>query len=160
MPVYICRTGETAHQSPFAMGALNQELKQSSDRLKEAQFTISLNFFIGRQRTVLLAGFALKTQGSFVNGLTPFLAARAGFFLSFMLRTPPSLNLPFFFNSAAARATYAVMTPFTTFALMPAPSAMLVKAWLAVKPDAPAFFMAFIAGAMVPTTKCKDGNCW
>merc|ERR1719162_1054302 len=93
MPVYICRTGETAHQSPFAMGALNQELKQCSDRLKQAQFTISLNFFIGRQRTVLLAGFALKTQGSLVNGLTPFLAAVAGFFLSFMLRTPKKFEL-------------------------------------------------------------------
>merc|ERR1740139_383881 len=115
----------------------------------KAQFTISLNFFIGKHLTVLLAGFALKTHGSLVKGLRPFLAAVAGFFLSFMLRTPPSLNLPFFFNSVAPRARYAVMTPLTTFALRPCPSATAENAALAVKPDAPAFFMVFIAGAIV-----------
>merc|ERR1740124_1028405 len=126
---------------------------------KTAQFTISLNFFIGKHLTVLLAGLALKTQGSLVNGLMPFFAAVAGFFLSFMLSTPPSLNLPFFFSSVAARARYATITPFTTLGLSSTPSATLVKAALAVNPDAPAaFFMAFIAGAMMLSTKCKDGN--
>ena len=41
--------------------------------------TISLTFVIGNTRTVLLAGSALKTQGSFANGLTPLRAAFAGF---------------------------------------------------------------------------------
>jgi len=55
---------------------------------------MTLNFFIGHL-TVLQAELALKMQGSLVNGLMPFLAAVAGFFFSFMISTPPSLNLQF-----------------------------------------------------------------
>ena len=52
--------------------------------------------------TPLLAGLALKTHGSLVKGFAPLQAFVAGFFFNFMLSDPPSLNLPFFFNSAAA----------------------------------------------------------
>ena len=62
--------------------------------LKPDQLTISLNFFIGSARTVLDAGFALKTQGSLVKGFTPFLAGDAGFFFSFKFNAPASLNEP------------------------------------------------------------------
>ena len=50
------------------------------------QFTISLNFFIGKHLTILLAGLDLHTQGSLVNGLTHVRAAVAGFFFNLMLR--------------------------------------------------------------------------
>merc|ERR1719373_883963 len=113
------------------------------------QLTISLSFFIGKTRTVLLAGLALNTQGSLVKGFTPLRAATAGFFLSFMLRSPPSLNLPFFFNSPAASSRYEVTTALTCFGLSSVLSATLENAALAVKPAAPAFFIAFIAGAMM-----------
>ena len=70
--------------------------------LKLDQLTISLNFFIGSARTVFDAGFALKTQGSFVKGFTPFLAGDAGFFFSFKFNAPPSLKEPADFNWLAA----------------------------------------------------------
>merc|ERR1719326_2383863 len=62
------------------------------------QLIISLSFFMGRARTVLLAGFALKTHGSLVKGLTPLRAGRAGFFLSFKFNAPASLKDPLFFS--------------------------------------------------------------
>merc|ERR1719189_437664 len=121
-------------------------------RLEIAQFTISLNFFIGNTLTVLLAGLALKTHGSLVKGLTPLRAATAGFFFSFMFKTPPSLNLPFFFSSEAANSKYVVTTAFTFFGFNSVDSATLLKAALIVMAPVPAAFMAFmdfIAGAMV-----------
>merc|ERR1712013_792725 len=66
------------------------------------QLIISLSFFIGRTLTVLDAGFALKVQGSFVKGLTPFLAGVAFFFFNFMFSAPPNLKLPEDFSSFAA----------------------------------------------------------
>merc|ERR1719436_2089621 len=88
-----------------------------------SQLTISLNFFIGKARTVLLAGFALKTHGSFVKGFTPLRAGRAGFFLSFMFKAPASLKEPFFFNSEAATETIPSTTALTSFAFSPVLSA-------------------------------------
>merc|ERR1719373_49034 len=113
------------------------------------QLTISLSFFIGKTRTVLLAGLALNTQGSLVKGFTPLRAATAGFFLSFMLRSPPSLNLPFFFNSVAANSKYEVTTALTFFGFNSVDSATWLKTALCVNPLA-AFmtFMDFMAGAM------------
>merc|ERR550532_122665 len=69
------------------------------------QLMASFNFFIGKTRTVLLAGLALKTHGSLVKGLMPLRAGLAGFFFNFMLSTPPNLKAPFFFNSLAANST-------------------------------------------------------
>merc|ERR1719275_282372 len=115
------------------------------------QFTMSFSFFIGKTRTVLLAGLALKTQGSLVKGLTPLRAATAGFFLSFMFKTPPSLNLPFFFNSVAANSRYELTTALTFFGFNSVDSATLLKAALIVNPAPPAAFMAFMdfmAGAI------------
>merc|ERR1719162_1076420 len=104
-----------------------------------------LNFLLALTRTFLLAGLALKTQGSLVNGFTPFRAGLAAFVLSFMLRTPPKLNLPFFFNSAAASSTYVVTTAFTCFGLSSVASAILLAAWDAVSPSAPVAFLAVAA---------------
>merc|ERR1712093_663408 len=56
--------------------------------------SISLSFFIGRQRTVFEAGFALNTHGSLVKGLTPLRAFVAGLFFSFMLSIPAILKEP------------------------------------------------------------------
>merc|ERR1719198_2454319 len=83
-------SGETAHREQE-----KSEVQQYC-RLHDshsAQLTISLSFFIGRARTVLDAGLALKVHGSFVNGLTPFRAGWAGFFFSFMFKAPASGNL-------------------------------------------------------------------
>merc|ERR1719490_72457 len=126
-----------------------------------AQFTISLNFFIGSTRTVLLAGLALKTHGSLVKGLTPLRAATAGFFLSFMFKTPPSLNLPFFFNSVAANSRYELTTALTFFGFNSVDSATLLKAALIVNPAPPVAFMAFMdfmAGAIATSRPSAETN--
>merc|ERR1719436_1363508 len=103
---------------------------------QQSQLTISLNFFMGNALTVLDAGLALNTQGSFVNGFTPFRAGVAGFCLSCVAATP---------NIAST-------VPFTSFAFKPVDSATDLYAAVAVIGFAPfatlaAFiaFMAFIA---------------
>merc|ERR1711903_78644 len=68
------------------------------------QLTISFNFFIGMAFTVFDAGFALKTQGSFVKGFTPLRAFVAGLTFSFKLSIPASLKDPDFFICSAANA--------------------------------------------------------
>merc|ERR1712151_564982 len=82
------RYGETAHRDLKA---------PKGSRAVHAQFTSSLSFFIGSAFTVLEAGLALKTQGSFVNGFTPLRAGVAGFDFSFRLSMPAILNEPVFF---------------------------------------------------------------
>src|SRR6478735_1892561 len=59
-----------------------------------AQFTNALRLFSGRARTFLEAGFALKIIFSFVNGLMPSRAFVAGFFTTFSLSRPGSVNRP------------------------------------------------------------------
>ncbi len=121
--------------------------KPETESAAETQLTISLNFFIGNTRTVLLAGLALKTQGSFVNGLTPLRAAFAGFFFSFMFSTPPSSNLPFF-NSVGA--SDAETTPHFFMAL-------IAFFFMAGAAGAAAFFVAFFIAfmaAMVSSHEC------
>jgi hypothetical protein len=54
-----------------------------------------------------------------VNGFTPFFAALAGFFFTFMLMTPASLNFPFAFSCAAASAMYASTHSLTCFDFKP-----------------------------------------
>ena len=49
------------------------------------KFTASDKFFIARTRTVLDAGFALKTQGSLVTKFTPLRAGVASFFFNFSI---------------------------------------------------------------------------
>merc|ERR1712187_690106 len=83
------------------------------------QFTNSFNFFIGRALTVLDAGLALKTHGSFVKGLTPLRAGVAGFDFNFKLSAPAILKEPDFFSWSAATPTKASITPFTSFDFKP-----------------------------------------
>merc|ERR1712203_223725 len=90
---------------------------------KHSQFTIDLNFFIGNPLTVLDAGFALNTQGSLVNGFTPFRAGVAGFDFNFKFNAPPILKDPFFFSSLAANVNKHSTAPFTSLAFKPADSA-------------------------------------
>ena len=52
----------------------------------------SFSFFMAKTFTVFEAGFALKTHGSLVKGLTPFRAGVAGFFFSFMFSIPADLK--------------------------------------------------------------------
>merc|ERR1719208_481947 len=110
--------GETAHRAWSETDHIN-----NVRHVKALQLTISLNFFIGSTRTVLLAGLALKTHGSLVKGLTPFRAGCAGFFLSFMFSAPASLKEPVFFNSVAATLTIPSITAFTSLAFSPVVSA-------------------------------------
>merc|ERR1712070_891112 len=77
------------------------------------QFKASFNFFMASALTVFEAGFALKTQGSFVKGLMPFFAGVAFFFFNFKFNMPASLKFPFFLISAHATPKRASMTPFT-----------------------------------------------
>merc|ERR1719229_758476 len=135
------RPGESAHLGrscgPFALTAA-------------AQLTISLNFFMGKPLTVLLAGFALNTHGSFVKGLTPFRAGVAGLFLSFRLTQAPILKDPCFLSSAAATANKPSTAALTSFAFNPTVSATAAYPPETVKtPDVLALgfvaFMAFMA---------------
>merc|ERR1711862_870515 len=104
---------------------------------------MALNFFIGKPFTVLEAGFALNTQGSFVKGFTPLRAGVAGFDFNFKFNTAPILNDPAFFNSAAAKVNKPSTTPFTSFGFKPVVSATALYAPVAVMaPD-------FIAGALI-----------
>jgi len=121
-----------------------------ADHLK-VQFNASFNFFMASALTVLEAGLALKTQGSLVNGLMPFFAGVAGFFFNFKFNMPASLKLPFFLISAAATPKRASTTPFTCLFFKPFVSATDAMTWVWVSaPDfMAAFFMAFIAGAIV-----------
>merc|ERR1711918_125179 len=91
---------------------------------QETQLTISLNFFMGSALTVLEAGFALKTHGSLVKGFTPLRAAVAGFFFSFKLSAPPSLNLPEALSCCAASATIPSIALFSSLDFNPVFSAM------------------------------------
>merc|ERR1719197_1962741 len=111
------------------------------------QLTIALSFFIGRALTVFEAGFALKTHGSLVKGLTPLRAGRAGLFLSLRFRAPASLKDPFFLSCSAAISMIPSMTAFTSLLFKPVVSATELYAPLAVMADPAAFiaFMAFIA---------------
>merc|ERR1719281_541841 len=114
------------------------------------QFTSSFNFFMGSALTVLDAGFALKTHGSFVNGFTPFRAGVAGFDFSFRLSMPAILNEPVFFSWSAATPTTASTVCFTCDVFKPVVSATDLYASVAV--IALALFIAFI-GAIARTPK-------
>merc|ERR1719321_1194158 len=109
-----------------------------------AQLMASLIFFMAMALTVLDAGLALNTHGSFVKGFTPLRAGVAGFFFSFKFKTPPNLKDPFFFNWSAATLNKPSTAAFTSFGFKPALSATELYAPDAVM--APAFmaFMAFM----------------
>src|SRR5262245_22000347 len=62
-------------------------------------YTASFAAFTGRALTIFRAGLALKTVGSFVNGLMPFRSLVAGFFMTTNLAKPGTTKAPFFFSS-------------------------------------------------------------
>merc|ERR1719181_927730 len=124
----------------------------------KVQFKASFNFFMASALTVLEAGLALNTQGSLVNGLTPFLAGVAGFFFNFKFNMPPNLKLPFFLISPQATLKRASTTPFTCLFFKPLVSATEAMTWVCVSaPDFMALaFIAFIAGAIAVRKKDTD----
>ena len=61
--------------------------------------TASLIAFTGRARTALLAGLAANFCFSFVKGLIPSRAGRAGFFTTTNFAKPGRTNVPLFFSS-------------------------------------------------------------
>merc|ERR1719299_251193 len=148
------RPSETAHRSP---GRLIHTQSQPT----RAQLIISLNFFIGRARTVFDAGFALKTHGSFVNGLTPFFAGLAGFCFSFMLIAPASLKDPDVLSCAVASPMYASTHSFTCLPFRPvdsptdayAPVAVIALDFARVAIVAFIDFIVFIGRAIVDNRK-------
>jgi len=79
------------------------------------QATASLSALIGRARTPLLAGFAGNFCFSFVNGLMPSRAGRAGFFTTTNFAKPGSVKTPFFLSSRCATSARASTTSFTCF---------------------------------------------
>lgn len=71
-----------------------RQTKRSSQAMNQFTFQIAnLPFFGWPPNTVLPAGLAVKMHGHLVKGFTPLRAGVASFFLSFMVRTPPT-NLP------------------------------------------------------------------
>merc|ERR1740138_635942 len=97
---------------------------------------------------------------SLVKGLTPFFAARAGFFLSFKFKAPASLNFPFFFSCSAATSMMPSMTALTSLLFNPVVSATELYAALAVMVDPAAFiaFMAFIAFIATMAVSLRDAD--
>merc|ERR1719380_72768 len=87
------------------------------------QLTNIFNFFIGSALTVFEAGFALKTQGSLVNGFTPLRAGVAGLTFSFSFRFWPILKLPVFFSSLAQISMYVSTVLLPSLRFTPAASA-------------------------------------
>ena len=61
--------------------------------------TASLTAFTGRALMTFLAGLALNTVGSFVNGLMPFRAFVAGFLMTTNFANPGTKNAPVFLSS-------------------------------------------------------------
>merc|ERR1712100_259140 len=127
------------------MGPPTAAQKRVRNTEEAPQLIISFSFFMGRARTVLLAGFALKTHGSLVNGLMPLRAGRAGFFFNFRFKAPTSLKEPFFFNWSAATLTMPSTMAFTSFDFNPVVSATEPYACVAVMVPLAAAFIAFIA---------------
>merc|ERR1719247_2917160 len=125
--------------------------------------SITLSFFIARQRTVFEAGFALKTHGSLVKGLMPLRAFVAGLFFNFMLSIPATLKEPVFFTCSTATPMYASTTPFTSFVFKPVVSATdCIMPVCVIAPPAFIAFMAFIAfidfiGAMLKGWELSEG---
>src|SRR5262249_32098907 len=78
--------------------------------------TASLAALTGRALMILRAGFALKTVGSFVNGLIPRRAFVAGFFMTMNLASPGITNAPVFLSSLWPISATASMTPLTVLA--------------------------------------------
>merc|ERR1719230_435428 len=120
---------------------------------------MAFSFFMGMAFTVFDAGFALKTQGSFVNGFTPLRAGVAGFFFSFKLSMPASLKDPVFFICSAAKFNTASTAPFTSFGFRPADSATALYAPDAVIAE-PAFIAAFIPFMISRTVSLSWDDLW
>src|SRR5215471_6318271 len=76
--------------------------------------TASLAALTGRALMILRAGFALKTVGSFVNGLIPRRAFVAGFFMTMNLASPGITNAPVFLSSLWPISATASTTPLTS----------------------------------------------
>src|SRR3954469_18244858 len=76
----------------------------------------------GRALTVLLAGLAAKVVGSFVNGLIPLRAGRAGFFLTTNLAKPCRTKEPFFFSSLWPISVTASTIALTVLRVMSSPT--------------------------------------
>merc|ERR1740127_429635 len=137
--------------------------------------SISLSFFIAKHFTVFEAGFALKTQGSLVKGLTPLRAFVAGLFFSFMLSMPAILKEPDVFTCSTATPMSASTTPFTSLVFKPvvsatdwntpvcviAPPAFIAfRAFMAFFIAFMAFmaFIAFIAAILRDGVACRRGR--
>src|SRR5206468_2874620 len=71
----------------------------------------------------LLAGFAANVVGSFVKGLMPLRAGRAGLFFTRNLAKPGSTNAPFFFSSLWPISANASTIAPTCFRVVSSPSA-------------------------------------
>merc|ERR1719284_1296169 len=110
--------GQSTHQGSACCSFQSRGQSKQPTILRQGllppQFTASLNFFMEMTFTVFDAGFALKTQGSFVKGFTPLRAAVAGFFFNFNLSIPASLKDPLFFISSAATPKMPSTTLFTS----------------------------------------------
>src|SRR5580704_12100899 len=75
--------------------------------------TASLMALTGLARTALLAGFAANLCFSFVNGLMPSRAGRAGFFTTTNFAKPGRTKTPFFLSSLCPTVTSVSTTVFT-----------------------------------------------
>src|SRR5450432_2426308 len=82
----------------------------------------SLIALVGRALTALLAGLAAKVVGSFVKGLMPLRAGRAGFLTTTNFANPGSTKTPFFFSSLWPTSTIASSTAFTSLRDAPSPT--------------------------------------
>merc|ERR1711879_1057261 len=101
-----------------------------------------LELFHRKGSHVLDAGFALKTHGSFVKGLTPLRAGLAGRTFNFKFNKPAILKEPDFFNWSAPKDMKPSTASFTFFGFKSRDSATLLYT---LDADIAVPFIAFIA---------------
>src|SRR6185295_167560 len=90
------------------------------------QAMASLIALIGRAFTALLAGLAANVVGSFVKGLIPLRAGRAGRFTTTNFAKPGRTNRPFFLSSRWPMSVSDSMIALTCLREVPSPTASVI----------------------------------
>jgi len=103
-PVLGIALGDRRRRARHNHPRLHRQGDQAAHRLEAGSLaglhqTASFAALTGRTLRIFLAGFALNTVGSLVNGLMPVRSLVAGFLTTMNLAKPGSRNSPLFFIS-------------------------------------------------------------
>src|ERR1700722_12692236 len=97
-PSLLAEALQNAHFHGAPTSCLDQRSRNFSST-DGRHATASLVAFTGRALMIFRAGLALKTVGSFVNGLMPLRAFTAGFLMTTNLANPGTTKAPVFLSS-------------------------------------------------------------